>query len=460
MVEGWKVPAKWAGRSVENIEKELECPIGLVLLENPYQCPHCQVNASFKAFKQHIINSNSCFQCGQPLSIIGEIDDLERILQIMPNRKLADVIHEVAPLLDRLRTPEGGMVHHSGMLYEYSEPFKVLFVGAMGTGKSSLISMLHKLATGSDSEDDVTAEGDGARGTTKEFKCAVENLAMKAHGREVRLTMFDSPGFNDPEIPHRDLMRALNAATEQMSLGMDAIVHVIRKGRLCALDRQLPEILIAALADTQEQKTELLRRWIMVVTHADSQKKRVKLENIQEFRGQMKGIFPTFMVDIIDKSIFLEMGRGHGQQYSDLEKHKDTLLMRITECRQVFQHAFVSVRLDDLIRNSMGHVMYQYKGLRLELKDMKKEEATSLYNFFQVVEAKKCFLEITASVLPDESEFRKAWNALNMACRDSIATAVAAQVRNEVKVETLGMWSSFFAASECASREQKPCTDF
>merc|ERR1719181_168647 len=141
----------------------------------------------------------------------------------------------------------------------------------------------------------VAREGDGARGETQEvaqcFPAPGDSGLVQHRGVALQLVFFDTPGFNDPDKRNDGLMRNLSRATVHMCEGIDAIVHVVKKGRMTEPDRQLPRLLLDGLAHDEESRAELAKRWMFIVTHADSGRQAVDEANIEQFRGAMMEFF-------------------------------------------------------------------------------------------------------------------------------------------------------------------------
>lgn len=108
------------------------------------------------------------------------------------------------------------------------------------------------------------------------------------NGTSRLLELIDTPGFGDPDKSDAQTIRELSRATVDIVAGVDLFVHVVKKDRMGYIDRFLPEIILSGLADDDEAQKEIARRYVFVVTHADSARQPVEQASLDEFKGAMK----------------------------------------------------------------------------------------------------------------------------------------------------------------------------
>ena len=108
------------------------------------------------------------------------------------------------------------------------------------------------------------------------------------NGTSRLVELIDTPGFGDPDKSDAQTIRELSRATVDFVAGVDLFVHVVKKERMGNIDRALPEIILSGLADDDEAQKEIARRYVFVVTHADSARQPVEQASLDEFKGAMK----------------------------------------------------------------------------------------------------------------------------------------------------------------------------
>ena len=234
--------------TMASMQEELRCPITLEMLEDPVMCTACQQSFSRHAVRQHMQVSRRCPVCrAEPL-------------RITPNRwaaRLLDVVRDEDAAASTRRL--------EGMHFTYTHPYTIFVTGMFGAGKSTLINLMAD-PTG---ESDISVEDQTADGVTDTVEEAF-NGNLQHRGSQIPVILVDTPGFGDPARADAETLKQLSQATVQMVAGMDSIVHVVKIGRMQEADRQLPQLLLAGLAPDDETRAELAKRWVFVVTHADS----------------------------------------------------------------------------------------------------------------------------------------------------------------------------------------------
>ncbi|CAE7594752.1 unnamed protein product [Symbiodinium sp. CCMP2456] len=261
-----------------SMEDELRCPVTLEVLQDPVMCMACQ-----QSFSRHAVRlERSCPCCrAEPL-------------EIAPNRLAARLLarEEQARALQ-----QGYAQRRDGMQFAYTRPFTIFVTGMFGAGKSTFINLMVD-PTG---DTDVAVEDQTAEGVTQTVHEAF-NGHIEHRGSTVNAIFVDTPGFGDPDRPDAETLKQLSEATVQMAAGMDSIVHVVKMGRMQEADRQLPQLLLAGLAPDAETRAELVKRWIFVVTHADSGRRPCDAATLERFKGKMDSFFPPELHDAVNRT--------------------------------------------------------------------------------------------------------------------------------------------------------------
>lgn len=349
-----------------------------------------------------------------------------------PNRTLSETLSQMQPINGGTRCTGDGLV------FEYQMPFKVIFTGSFGTGKSSAINMFVD-PTGNST---VTSEGNGAVGqtqhVTKVFPGDASEGTIMFHGRQVRIQIFDTPGFGDPDKSEATLLHHLSAATLEMAGGVDAFVHVVKLGRMTELDRKLPELLLSGLAHDADSRKELASRWIFLVTHCDSQRTPASVYSLEQFRGGMKQFFPAILDEAANRAIFVENGRTASQSpYGNAADNKDKLLDQITKMRIVYHRAYKSCALDVLLKKALTETFADWTSVQNTFENP-HELSALLQHFKAVVQAKK-FIAMTPATMSN-LEFHDKWNELSLATRDEVAVDMAQKVLRGLEAKAEDKW--------------------
>lgn len=413
------------------LRESLMCPITLEILQDPLMCTSCTTSFSLTAILQHLQRRGVCPICRA---------DLVQGRSLVPNRALAQALPYMQGVVRQAEHGEyAARQAESGMAFVYEEPFKMFFTGSFGAGKSTAINMLVD-PTGASV---VSQEGDGARGQTQNvqlvFPADGNAGTLMHHGRPVQVQVFDSPGFGDPDRSESDLMRELSRATLHVAQGIDAIIHVLKKGRMTNGDRNLPELLLSGLAHNDEHRRELASRWVFLVTH-DSQRRATDMVTLEQFRGEMKAFFPEILHEAIDRCMFVENGQGATRSpYGDAEANKNKLLDHIAQARRVYHRVYRSPELDEMIAGIFREMLVRWEDVSASFPNMEAHELSSLLQHFKAVVRANRFLEMSSATVSNQ-EFCNYWNNMNLATRDHIAGRFTRDVLNAVEQAAESGW--------------------
>lgn len=361
---------------------------------------------------------------------------------MVPNRALAAALPQIDGVIQLTEAGEYPLEQaEGGMSFIYKEPFNVFFTGAFGSGKSTSLNLLIDPS----GQTVVAEEGDGACGQTQQVEQVFPRNGHAGHlmhrGRPIRLQAFDSPGFGDPDKSETEMMRALSQATLEMAGGIDALVHVIKKGRMTAGDRKLPELLLSGLADNDDQRRELANRWIFLVTHCDCQRKATEQASLEEFRGRMKAFFPEILHDALDQTIFVENGQLKSSPYGDLESNRDQLLDSIIQTRTVYHRVYRPVSIDVMLADALKKVKSSWKTVSRNLDKVEKHEISALIQHCKAVLRENRFLEMSRATVSNE-DFLNDWNNMKPAIRDQAAVNFARDVVSSLETAAVTRWRS------------------
>lgn len=235
-------------------------------------------------------------------------------------------------------------------------------------------------------------------------------------------------------------MRELSRATLHMAQGIDAIIHVVKKGRMTDNDRKLPELLLSSLAHNDEHRRELASRWVFLVTHCDSQRRTTDLATLEQFRGEMKAFFPEILHEAIDRCIFVENGRSAADSpYGDAAANNDKLLDHIAQARRVYHRVYRSPELDEMIAGIFREMLVRWDDVSASFPNMEAHELSSLLQHFKAMVRANRFLEMSSATVSNQ-EFCNYWNRMNLATRDHIAVRFARDVLNGVEQAAESTW--------------------
>mmetsp|Transcript_63011 Transcript_63011/g.117193 ORF Transcript_63011/g.117193 Transcript_63011/m.117193 type:complete len:438 (+) Transcript_63011:68-1381(+) len=397
---------------------QLTCPMSQELLEDPYLCMHCQGSFSRAQVERWLAACSGTAHCP---TCRGE---WQMDVTLQPNRPLRNLLATLA---------NGGSTTHvapnlgDGMTFHFRKPFQLIVAGASGSGKST---GLNKLVDPS-GDTEVAREGSGARGVTQGMS-VVFNGRIGFRDGSLNVVLHDTKGFNDADESNVNLLRRLSEGMLQVGLGMDAIVHFVRMARQTEGDRQLPALLLDGLAHTEAAKAELAQRWVIVVTHCDSARRPVTLEEIEQFRGELLAFFPEVLAPAVQRAIFIENGPRDSSPYANAEKNRDALLTQVITCRQVYHKSFHARNLDELIGSAVLDTLRHQPHLSEALDGMDSQQLSALQQHFDTVNTVKAWMPITPAV-PVPPAFCEAWNSLSIAVRDEVAAQVASAVCDEVR---------------------------
>lgn len=350
-----------------------------------------------------------------------------------------------------------------GMTVAFTEPYKVMMAGSFGAGKSTLTNMIVD-PTG---DTEVAREGNGPRGETQDVRRVFPgqdgSCQLPFRGKHILIHLFDTPGFNDPDRPDSTTLRLLSEATLDVALGMDAIIHTVKMGRMTEGDRNLPELLIRGLADTDEKAAELARRWIIIVTHCDSQRRPVREYDIEQFRGAMSQWFPPILSGAVERALFVENDVRRPSAYADGAANQQRILSHVVSARQVYHKSFKSVPMQDMILQATGNALREWPDLQQAMSPMTAHEIGTLHQFFKTIVQQRRFVPMTDAT-PASDAFKAAWNSLSIALRDEVAQRIAESViqccADEANKKMRAEVSALLAREqrEAAERAKKACT--
>lgn len=381
------------------------------------ECWHCRKNFSKEAIEAHLArNGATCPMCRGNLGAGF----------LKPNSGLAEACEQ-----------PNVVATGDGTNFVYTKPFSLIVTGSCGSGKSTWINLC---ADPSRQGPRVTQTGNGARGCTQDVRKVFEG-ALPHRGQDMQVAELDTPGFGDPEQDETEQLRLLAKATLELAAGIDGIVHVIRKGRMTPADRELPRLMLNGLATTAEEKRELCKRWIFVVTNVDSGEDEVLDGDIQEFRGFMKGQFPRELEEAVNRTIFVEQGRAfNDSKYGNAQANRDLVLDHVAKTRTVDHPVFRCKPVAEMECKALSAAMATWQGLGDHLKNMTSEEATSLYSHFKAVRDKKCGVAMTVATT-SHNGLRSKWNGLPLITRDKVAVDMADRVMKELEGLASNHWN-------------------
>merc|ERR1712008_222769 len=118
------------------------------------------------------------------------------------------------------------------------------------------------------------------------------------------------------------------------------------------------------------QKEELSRRWVLLVTHTDSQRNKVRDEALGEFRGQLKAHFPKELEQAVDNTIFIENANDKSDygKWKENGGNQDRILRRVLGLRQIYHSVYDSPALDTIqasaLENALRHGPKLWDGVR------------------------------------------------------------------------------------------------
>lgn len=345
-------------------------------------------------------------------------------VSLVPNRILDETIRSAA----------GGADGADGLNFQYSEPHKAMVVGAFGAGKSTLVN---RLVDPADESDPVAPEGDGARGMTQRIRLVFDGVLEVGRVRH-RVNVYDTPGFNDPDKSPAQLMQELCRGTLHLAKGVDAIIHVLRKGRMSDQDRMLPRLLLDGLSHDAQSRQELIGRWQMVVTHADSGRTQVDEAQIEQFRGEMAAFFGDELRPVVQQAIFIENGPRNRPPYGDAWGNRDKILGAVVQKRRVYHSVYKSRPLEEAMAVSLRNIFTSWSGVRIG--EIRRNEVTALLNHFETVHRQKGFVEMTPATTTNE-RFRAHWNSMSTATRDATAMQFADKVVPELTRTADSLWT-------------------
>ena len=255
------------------------------------------------------------------------------------------------------------------------------------------------------------------------------------------IALIDTPGFGDPDKNDGETLRELCRATTEIAQGVDVFVHVLKKGRMQETDRNLPELLLTALADDDKTRQEIASRYVFVVTHADSDRRPVMPSSIDQFKGEMKAFFPEILEPAVMNSIFVEHGRNLGTPpFGDAVANRNLILDQAMQARQVYHRVFKSKPLQHIIQKGFQNAMEMWRHMGLQSRQLDPEELGALLNFFKQVNKHRKFIPMTAATTSCR-EFRDAWNKFSLAARDAVAVKVAQNVISQVEESCNKSWT-------------------
>mmetsp|Transcript_17557 Transcript_17557/g.39533 ORF Transcript_17557/g.39533 Transcript_17557/m.39533 type:complete len:431 (+) Transcript_17557:70-1362(+) len=396
------------------IASQFTCPISLGVLEDPYLCTHCTASFSKVHAEAWLATHGQAASCPLCRGQWRLNDTLKRNTQL-------------SNLLATLTAGGGATNAGDGMTFRFRQPYRTIVAGAFGSGKST---SLNKLVDPSGSTE-VAREGNGGFGETQEMS-AVFDGEVPFRDSTLKVVLYDTKGFNDPEQSDVDLLRQLSDGMLAVALGMDAIVHHVKMDRFTEGDIRLPNLLLDGLANSAAAKEELAQRWIIVVTKSDSDGDPVTLAEIEQFRGELGAKFPAELRPSVQRAIFIENGANTASPYANAEENRNRLLTQVVTARQVYHKSFVATNLDEVIASALEDTLRHQPQLSSALNSMDSQQLHALQQHFDVVNTSKAWIAITEAV-PVPPAFRDAWNGLSIAVRDEVATQAAAAVHDEVR---------------------------
>lgn len=400
------------------------CPITHEMLQDPVVCPQCGQSFSADALQTYL-RQNPEGRCPICNVNVGGRGWTRNIV-------LRDLIQSMGA--HQLRAESLG-----GNTFVYTRPFVIIIVGSFGSGKSTLINLL----VDPSGNRIIAEEAASARGCTQRAE-KVFSGEVDHNGTSRLLELIDTPGFGDPDKSDAQTIRELSRATVDIVAGVDLFVHVVKKDRMGYIDRFLPEIILSGLADDDEAQKEIARRYVFVVTHADSARQPVEQASLDEFKGAMKAFFPDILKSAVQNAVFVENGRNLGTSpLGNPVANRDLILDRAMEARELYHRVFKSKSVEKIIQKGFEDAMEMWKHMDFNghhVRQIEPEELGALLNFFKKVIERKAWIEMTPATTSC-SEFRQAWNKISLAVRDQVAVKVAESVKHQVEESCNKSWT-------------------
>lgn len=308
-------------------------------------------------------------------------------------------------------------------LISADNPYVAVFIGLSGVGKSKTINSIagKEVCVSRNSPDGVTQE---------------PSIALNEEVLGKKIMLIDAPGLFDPAKKNDEILIQLTELLRKKVDGFDAVVHVIKMGRLTDSELQMPLIILNTLASSPKEKLDLIHRYKIIVTCCDTSDDAdySPANAILEFKGRLLQAFPKELEKSVQNATFVEHNQRLTSEYNDLVKFRQRFVLELVSCRELIATCFKPKLLTDVLNESRTEIeKILREHFNIETLDrMSYDQLIGLQNFFLYVSNTRQW----QSVRPTDKlpvEFTQKWSELPMIRRDVIATDIATKLHQQLK---------------------------
>ena len=410
--------------SSENPPDHFICQISHSLMNQPVMCPKCSKNFEAEVLMVWLeVKSNKCESVKNNIRK-GCPTCKQRSCDFTLNRALRDLIQAYRMSQLKIGPQAGGGRSISGQeLMSSDNPYCAVFIGLSGAGKSKTINSI--------AGRNVCVSKQSGSGVTH-----IPSVAFNEKIFDKDIMLIDAPGLFDPDKKNDEILIQLTEMLKQKVDGLDAIVHVIKMGRLSDSEIQMPLIILNSLASSEKEQSDIINRYKIVVTNCDSSDDTDSnpSDTIAEFRGRLRQVFPKELDSAIKNAIFVEHNQRLKSDYNDLSKFRERFVSELVSCRKLKATCFKPKLLTDTInetREDIERILREDFSIQ-RLEQITYENLVGLQNFFHFVLSEKKWQPIRSNdKLPDA--FIQRWNSLPTVRRDGIATDTAKKMHTKLE---------------------------